>query len=227
MYSATGYIASGIVAVIFTTSTIFNALGNWAFYGQRPGLRFVFGAAFGLGGIACLFANQIYALSHNPHAITGLLFALGGTAVFSMGNMVSVKLNTMGIPNRDAVARGMAYGAVLLFIFALLRGQTPVMPTDPVYIGGLLYLAIPGSVVAFIAYLALVHRVGAGRAAYVTVLFPVVALTVSTFLEGYVWTPIGATGLVMIFLGNITIFARLPGAKARAAKSAAAESAKA
>ncbi|WP_341364395.1 EamA family transporter [Thalassospira sp. SN3W] len=221
MYSATGYIASGIVAVIFTTSTIFNALGNWAFYGQRPGLRFVLGAAFGLGGIACLFANQIYALSHNPHAITGLLLALGGTAVFSMGNMVSVKLNAMGIPNRDAVARGMAYGAVMLLIFALLRGQTPVLPTDPVYIGGLLYLAIPGSVVAFIAYLALVHRVGAGRAAYVTVLFPVVALTVSTFLEGYVWTPIGATGLVMIFLGNITIFARLPGAKARAAKAAA------
>lgn len=98
MYSATGYIASGIVAVIFTTSTIFNALGNWAFYGQRPGLRFVFGAAFGLGGIACLFANQIYALSHNAHAITGMLLALCGTAVFSMGNMVSVKLNKMAFP---------------------------------------------------------------------------------------------------------------------------------
>jgi len=64
--------------------------------------------------------------------------------------------------------------------------------------------------VAFIAYLALINRVGAGRAAYVTVLFPVVALTVSTFLEGYVWTPIGATGLAMVLLGNITIFARLP-----------------
>jgi len=210
MYSATGYIASGIVAVIFTTSTIFNALGNWAFYGNRPGLRFVFGAAFGLAGIACLFANQIYALSHNANAITGMLLALGGTAVFSCGNMVSVKLNRMGIPNRDAVARGMIYGTVLLFIFAMFRGQTPVMPTDPIYIGGLLYLAIPGSVVAFIAYLALVNRVGAGRAAYVTVLFPVVALTVSTFLEGYVWTPIGATGLAMVLLGNITIFARLP-----------------
>ncbi len=210
MYSATAYIASGIVAVIFTTSTIFNALGNWAFYGNRPGVRFVFGAAFGLGGIACLFANQIYALSHNPHAITGMLLALCGTAVFSCGNMVSVKLHSMGIPNRDAVARGMIYGTVLLFIFASLRGQTPVMPTDPIYIGGLLYLAIPGSVVAFIAYLALVNRVGAGRAAYVTVLFPVVALTVSTFLEGYVWTPIGATGLAMVLLGNITIFAKLP-----------------
>ena len=116
----------------------------------------------------------------------------------------------MGIPNRDAVARGMIYGTMLLFIFATLRGQTPVMPTDPIYIGGLLYLAIPGSVVAFIAYLALVNRVGAGRAAYVTVLFPVVALTVSTFLEGYVWTPIGATGLAMVLLGNITIFAKLP-----------------
>lgn len=210
MYSATSYIASGIVAVVFTTSTLFNALANWIFYGQRPGLRFVVGAAFGLGGISCLFANEIYALSHNAHAVTGLLFTLCGTAAFSCGNMVSVKLNAMGIANRDAVARGMIYGAVLLLMFALVKGQTPVIPTDPLYIGGLLYLAIPGSVVAFLAYLALVHRVGAGRAAYVTVLFPVVALTVSTFLEGYVWTPTGAVGLVMVLLGNIAIFAKLP-----------------
>lgn len=217
MYSATAYIASGIVAVIFTTSTLFNALGNWLFYGQRPGMRFAAGAAFGLGGIACLFANQIYALSHNPHAVTGLLLALGGTAVFSCGNMVSVKLHSLGVPTRDAVSRGMVYGAVLLLIFALLRGQTPVMPHDPVYIGALLYLALPGSILAFLAYLALVNRVGAGRAAYVTVLFPVVALTVSTFLEGYVWTPAGAAGLALILLGNITIFARLPRRRVAAA----------
>lgn len=210
MYTASSYIASGIIAVLFTTSTIFNALGNWVFYGQRPGWRFVGGAILGLGGIVCLFANQLATLSHNAAAITGMACALGGTAVFASGNMVSVKLHKMGVPTRDAVVRGMAYGAALLLVFSLLRGETMVLPTDPYYIVGLLYLAIPGSIIAFLAYLALVNRVGAGKAAYVTVLFPVVALTVSTFLEGYVWTLTGAAGLALILLGNITIFARFP-----------------
>ncbi|MDP2700155.1 DMT family transporter [Thalassospira sp.] len=210
MYSATAYIASGIVAVVFTTSTLFNALGNWIFYRKNPGWRFALGAAFGLGGIGCLFANQLAALSHNPQAVIGLLLALGGTACFSTGNLVSVKLQSLNVPMRDAVARGMFYGAALLFVFALLRGKAPVMPDDPVYIAALLYLTIPGSIIAFVAYLALVGRVGVGRAAYVTVLFPVVALTVSTYLEGYQWTLTGASGLLLILLGNISIFARLP-----------------
>ncbi|AUG53223.1 DMT family transporter [Thalassospira marina] len=223
MYTASSYIASGIIAVLFTTSTIFNAIGNWLFYGQRPGMRFMGGAALGLGGIVCLFANQLASLSHNATAITGMACALGGTAVFASGNMVSVKLHKLGIPTRDAVVRGMAYGAGVLLIFGLLRGETLVMPTDPYYIGGLLYLAIPGSIIAFLAYLALVNRVGAGKAAYVTVLFPVVALTVSTFLEGYIWTATGAAGLALILLGNITIFARIPVRKRKIATSEIAQ----
>jgi drug/metabolite transporter (DMT)-like permease len=56
------------------------------------------------------------------------------------------------------------------------------------YIGALGYLVIPGSVIGFTAYLTLVGRMGPERAAYCTVLFPVVALNVSAFAEGYQWT---------------------------------------
>jgi hypothetical protein len=47
---------------------------------------------------------------------------------------------------------------------------------------------IPGSVIGFTAYLTLVGRMGPERAAYCTVLFPVVALNMSAFAEGYQWT---------------------------------------
>ena len=65
---------------------------------------------------------------------------------------------------------------------------------------------IPGSVIGFTAYLTLVGRMGPERAAYCTVLFPVVALNVSAFAEGYQWTAPALAGLVLVMLGNVLVF---------------------
>ena len=46
------------------------------------------------------------------------------------------------------------------------------------------YLALFGSVVAFWAYVTLIGRIGPDRAAYTSLLFPVVALLISTVVEG-------------------------------------------
>jgi drug/metabolite transporter (DMT)-like permease len=74
----------------------------------------------------------------------------------------------------------------------------------------LLYLAIPGSVIGFTAYLTLVGRMGPERAAYCTVLFPVVALNISAWLEGYTWTPAALLGLALVAAGNVAVFWRGP-----------------
>jgi len=71
------------------------------------------------------------------------------------------------------------------------------------YLGSLVYLALVASVIAFASYLRLLGRIGAAGAGYVTVLFPVVALTVSTLFEGYQWTPLAASGLLFVLGGNV------------------------
>ncbi len=76
------------------------------------------------------------------------------------------------------------------------------------YIGSLLYLAIFGSVIAFGAYFTLVGRIGASQAAYSTLLFPLVALSLSTVYEGYIWHANAVLGLVMILVGNLVMFAK-------------------
>ncbi len=78
----------------------------------------------------------------------------------------------------------------------------------PATSGALVYLALFGSVVAFGAYFTLVGRIGPGKAAYSTLLFPLVALTISTFYEGYVWHINGIAGLLLILTGNLVMFAR-------------------
>jgi len=74
----------------------------------------------------------------------------------------------------------------------------------------MLYLAAIGSVVGFTTYLMLVSRIGSQKAAYATVLFPVVALTLSTLFEGYHWTLLSLLGLSLPLAGNAVMFARLP-----------------
>jgi drug/metabolite transporter (DMT)-like permease len=100
----------------------------------------------------------------------------------------------------------MLIGASVLGAGALVLGMPFTIEPGMRYTASLLYLAIPGSVIAFTAYLTLVGRIGPDRAAYSTVLFPVVALTVSTVVEGYVWTPAAFAGLVLVLCGNLLAF---------------------
>lgn len=103
-------------------------------------------------------------------------------------------------------AWGMAYGAMMLGGYCLVQGVPFAMEWNTRYIGSLLYLVIPGSVIGFTAYLTLVGRMGPERAAYCTVLFPVVALNVSAYAEGYQWTAPALAGLVLVMLGNVLVF---------------------
>lgn len=77
----------------------------------------------------------------------------------------------------------MVYGVVLLLGWVMVLGQSLTLPTEPRYLAAMVYLAIFGSVIAFTAYLTLVGRIGASKAAYATVLFPLVALSLSTSMR--------------------------------------------
>lgn len=216
VYGATLYVASGIVSVVFTLSTVFNAFNQWLFLGRRPSPRVLLGGLLGTGGVGLLFGEAFLHVAVGSEAALGVALVLLGTYVFSLGNLVSLRVTGpgagpgAGIDLPNAIARGMTWGALFLALFALARGSDFVVEWTPVYLLSLLYLAVPGSVVAFLAYLSLLRRVGADRAAYATVLFPVVALTVSTVFEGYLWTPWSLAGLPLVLLGNLVIFARLP-----------------
>jgi drug/metabolite transporter (DMT)-like permease len=205
MYEATGFIASGVVSVVFTLVTVFNAVNHWVFNGKAPTLRMIAGAVLGIAGVALLFGQALGTLDNDARTATGIALALTGTLVFSFGNFVTPRA-VAGLDLPNAIVRGMTWGAALLFALVMARGQPLVIATTPVYLGSLLYLALFGSVAAFLAYTSLLARIGPARTAYATVLFPVLALAISTMLEGYAWTPWAFAGLPLILLGNVVIF---------------------
>lgn len=103
----------------------------------------------------------------------------------------------------------MLYGASALALFAAANGHPFIIEPTASYLVSLAYLALIGSVMAFACYLTMLGRIGADRAAYATVMFPVVALAVSTVFEGYRWTIPAAIGLVAV-LGGIVLVLRPP-----------------
>ena len=76
------------------------------------------------------------------------------------------------------------------------------------YVVSLMYLSLAGTSLAFGLYLALLKKIGAARAAYTSVLFPVIALVVSTIFEGYRWSLPAFIGLAVLLAGNALALGR-------------------
>src|SRR5215204_4721234 len=196
------YLPSGLLAVVFSLVSILNLLLGAAFLGQPIMPRVAVGGVLGAAGIALLYSPQI-AGGFERGALLGLAFCLAGTLSFCAGNLVSTAIQRRGVPLLAATAWGMTYGVVVL-----VRGQPLIVEWTPSYLGATLYLALFASVVAFASYLTLLRRIGAARAGYATVLFPIVALAVSTLVEGYRWTLAAILGAALALAGNVLVLRR-------------------
>jgi len=205
-YYASQYVPSGLVAVVFSTAPLWNAINGRLFLGRTIQAPVVVGTLFGLAGIALLFLPQMQGHWENAGMAWGLALALLGTLFFSCGNLLSSRMQALGLTPWLTNTWAMLIGASVLTIASLILGMPFSLEPGVRYISGLLYLAIPGSVIGFTAYLLLVGRMGPERAAYCTLLFPVVALSISTIYEGYHWVPLSLFGLALVLTGNLLAF---------------------
>ncbi|KXO11184.1 Permease of the drug/metabolite transporter (DMT) superfamily [Moritella sp. JT01] len=209
-YSATLYIPSGLVAVFMASAPVFNAFHSKLFYKTQTNANFWLGAILGLAGISLLFAGDLLQTDWSQDTLYGLLFALLGTWCFSIGNMLSIRNTKNNVQPFTATSYAMVYGCVALLLIILVRGISFEFTMSTQYIGSLLYLAIPASVLGFTFYLILVDRLGASNAAYILVITPVVALSVSAVFEDYHWTLYSTLGLVFVILGNVLTQCKTP-----------------
>ncbi|WP_407437537.1 DMT family transporter [Lelliottia sp.] len=207
-YTAAAYINTGLESVIFSMAVLYNAINSFIFFGQRPPARFGFAAVLGMLGIITLFWDDLLASGWSQELLLGIGLSALGTYGFSLGNMISLRHQRNGLETMTTNAWAMTYGTLVMGAIALIRGDNFAPEWTVSYMGALLYLAIFGSVIAFGAYFTLVGRIGAGKAAYSTLLFPLVALSISTVYEGYVWHMNGIAGIVLILTGNMVMFTK-------------------
>ena len=162
------------------------------------------GGLLGLTGICIVFWHDLAAFTAT-RGIIGLIMAMFGAYLASIGNVIGSRNAKSGVPVTQANAYGMAYGAVLCLAIHFGGGGALVVDWTFGYVGPILYLTVFGSVVAFGCYMLLIGRIGAEYAAYVMLLMPVVALILSTFFEAYQWSANAVFGIIVVLFGNLII----------------------
>ncbi|WP_300675304.1 EamA family transporter [Desulfoluna sp.] len=212
-YLAELHIASGLAAVIFSTVMVMNVINGAIFLKSPIDMKVVAGGALGLVGIGLVFQPELTSFHLGDSGAKGLLFCFVATYLASIGNILSARNQAHGLPVVQTNAYGMMYGALLMLGLSAILGRSFVFEVSGLYVGAMVYLAVFGSIVAFGCYLSLVGRIGADRAAYATLVFPVVALVISTIWEGYQWSTPAFCGVALILLGNLLLLNRKAGNK--------------
>ncbi|APU47703.1 DMT family transporter [Acinetobacter junii] len=209
-YYAVQYISSGLEAVIFSMAVIFNTINAKVFFAQQISSRFYPAALFGLFGIIALFWHDVMGTALNSNTLIGIGLCILGTYGFSLGNMISTHHQKHELDIFTTNAYAMLYGSLLMALISWFKHDNFFPSMSGSSVSALLYLAIFGSVIGFTAYFYLVGRIGAGKAAYSTLLFPLVALVISTIWEGYHWQMHAVIGVILILCGNAIFFIKLP-----------------
>ena len=204
-YRAQVHITSAMAAIAFSMMLWMNIVLSRVIFGTRAGARVLLGALLGIVGILILFAPQIETVSFEDGVFFGSMLALLGALMASCGNMVSQAAQKRKLPVVQGNAWSMFYGAILTGTIAVAGGHEFNFDATFTYITSLLYLALFGSVVAFGAYLTLLGRIGAHKAGYATVMFPVVALMLSMAFEGLRLDLAIVTGTSLVLLGNLLV----------------------
>jgi len=207
-YFATARIPSGLMAVCFSTILVMNIANGAIFFGSRAERRVWIGALLGMAGLGLVFLPEIVGIEFSRAHLEGLLLSLVATFSASLGNMVSVRHKRAGMPVVESNALGMGYGALLGLVAAGLFSSPFRFDVEAPYLLSLGYLAFFASVIGFGSYLTLVQRIGADRAAYASVLFPLLALLLSTLFEGYRWTLPAGLGILLVLAGNLLVLLR-------------------
>jgi drug/metabolite transporter (DMT)-like permease len=209
-YYAAAYMTTGLLAVVFSMITVLNMVNAAIFFRQKIELRVAIGAAFGLVGLALTFWSDIAGHEINERVLIGLGLSLLGTLSASLGNMASIGLGNRGVGVIESNTVGMSVGAIGAFAFAVLHGAPLIYDPAPGYTISLLFLALFATVIGFGAFLTLARRIGAARAAYSSVLFPILALALSAWFEDYRPQPEAILGVALILIGNVFALRRAP-----------------
>ncbi|MXO91295.1 DMT family transporter [Pontixanthobacter aquaemixtae] len=203
VYRAELHLTSGIVALMFGMLMIPNAILGWALLGQKVTGRFLLGGALAMSGIVLLLVHEAQLSRLTGNVTLGTALTIGGILAASIANVIQAGKVGRGLPMPSLLAWSILYGVIIDATVAWITAGPPVFPARWEYWAGVAWLAIAGSVVTFPLYYQIVREIGPGRAAYNGVLVVIVAMLISTFIEGYEWSLLAEAGAVLSLAGMV------------------------
>ncbi|WP_158772027.1 DMT family transporter [Paraglaciecola sp. L1A13] len=209
LYLSQQYIISALVALMSSGMIYINVLLRRVILKKPIRMEVVIGAAFGMFGIGLIFYPEFSQLKADTLLVFGITLALASFLFAGLGNVLSERILDYGTPVVQMNFWAMSYGSIGILAFALVSDIDWVLPTRWEYYLAISYLSIFGSVIAFGAYMKLVRQMGSDKTAYVVLVYPIVALLVSTIFEGYQWYLASLIGVFFVILGNAIAMGKL------------------
>ncbi len=201
VYLAESHVTSGLVAVAFALLVVPNSLLAWAFLGQRLTLRFAAGSLLGIAGVAMLFQHELAMANFGGGVLLGLGLTLCAILCASTANVLQATDMARGQPPYGGLGIAFLYGGLLDAALALATVGAPVFDTSFSYLGGLLFLSLAASAVAFLLYFDVIRTIGPAKAAYSSLITPFIAMALSTAFEGYRWSLLAVGGAMLAASG--------------------------
>ena len=213
-------VPSGIAAVMMATIPAFMALSEIGILRtQRLTFRLALALLIGIGGVAVLVSRSLN-LGGAPVPTAGAVALIIASISWAIGSALTRKLP---LPASKVMSSGtqMFAGGVLLAITAIALGEIRDFHVSAVSRAAwlsLLYLIVAGSIVAFTAYVWLIHhesQTKVGTYAYVN---PVVAVLLGHFLGGEELGVRTLLGTVFVLI-SVVVISTSPGHKSEPAVS--------
>ena len=196
---------SGVVAVVFASLALFNLVVFRLVLGRSASWLAWGGAGLGVAGVAVLSWGELAKADMDPQTLAGIGLALLGVLTGAVGNIFAFRQEALRAPVGAATAWAMGYGALVLAVWALATGQPIAFDTRLPYVASLAYLALFGSVIAFIVYYFLARRRSYTFASYIAALTPPTAMLASALFEGAHWGLPAIAGLILVLAGQILL----------------------
>jgi drug/metabolite transporter (DMT)-like permease len=200
-------VASGIAAVMMASTPVFMALSEIVFLRtQRLTFRLALALLIGIGGVAVLMSRSLH-VGGLPVDRAGAIALIIASVSWSISSALTRKLP---LPPSKAMSSGaqMLAGGVFLTLTAAALGEFrdfhPWAVSREAWFS-LLYLIVPGSIVAFTAYLWLIHHESPTKVGTYAYVNPVVAVLLGYFLGGEALGPRVILGAFLVLVSVIVI----------------------
>ena len=201
------HISSGLAALLQATLPAFGLVfAHFHLPGERLSWAKIGGVVLGVCGVAVVFSNQLAVAGRQ--ALAGCV-ALILSAAFAAYSNVLVKRYGKKLNPAIMAAGQMFFGLLLLFAVGLpLEGNPLRFHWTPIAVLSLLYLAVVGSVIAFLLYYWLVQNMDVTKSMLIALVTPVVAVILGMLVlnEEFGWRTLA--GGAMIILGIALIVVR-------------------